>query len=96
MSVTFILECKVHPDAVDDFLGRLQHTLPHTRAFEGCERLDVLRDQDEPATFVLVQRWASRDHQARYVAWRQTRGEVDSLDTLLERRSRRFLDDTLI
>ena len=42
MGVVVLLELQVKPEAVNDVKGMLKENLPDTRAYDGCQGLDVL------------------------------------------------------
>lgn len=58
----------------------LQGALPDTRAFDGCELLEVHANQDEPGHLLFVQQWASRSHQEKYLGWRMETGMLDLIE----------------
>ena len=74
MTTIVILDIPATPKIRDEVLATLEDALVVTRAFDGCEGLDLLVNQDEPANFVVYERWASRDHYERYLAFRQSSG----------------------
>ena len=54
-----------------------------TRAFEGCESVEVYTDADNPDTIVLWEKFATRaDHEA-YLGWRVETGMIDMLGSIL-------------
>lgn len=83
MSVLVLLELAVKPERQDDTKADMARALPDTRTFEGCEGVTVHQNQDDPSTFVLVERWASRGHYDKYLAWREERGDLDNLRAML-------------
>jgi len=44
----------------------------------------VHQDQDSPETIVLIEQWASREHQLDYLAWRQGQGDIERFLALLD------------
>ncbi|MBW3669467.1 MAG: antibiotic biosynthesis monooxygenase [Actinobacteria bacterium] len=94
MSITFILELQVRPDAVDDALDFFRKIIDDTRTFDGCEGIEVLQDADDSAKIVLIEQWASREHQARYTDWRKERGDMKPMVELLVGTARRYLEPT--
>jgi quinol monooxygenase YgiN len=76
MAVVAILECNFKPEHVDAGIRWLQKTLVATRAFEGCLDLEVFQDRDDPSRFVVVEHWASLEHDSTYRAWREGEGRV--------------------
>jgi quinol monooxygenase YgiN len=80
MSVLFILELKIEPDKVDEYLAQFPALFPETRAFDGCEEITAHQNDEDPTDVVLLERWASKEHHQRYVAWRQERGDMERLN----------------
>lgn len=74
MSVTVIIRSHVDPGERDAIIGEWEQALPATRAFDGCQRLDLFVDEDDPGAIVLIQEWESRAHEERYLAWRAETG----------------------
>jgi quinol monooxygenase YgiN len=56
--------------------------VPETLTYDGCAGVTMYQNQDE-STIVLIEPWASRAHQERYLAWRTERGEVAALVAML-------------
>ena len=79
MSVKVILELHVKPELADRFKEGFKDTLVDTRAFEGCEELSVLVNQDDPAMFVILEQWESRAHYEAYLKWRDDRGDLEGM-----------------
>jgi quinol monooxygenase YgiN len=72
MSVTILLDLKAAPGAIDKLKQIFVEILPDTRAYDGCEGLDVHLNQDDGDNLVIVERWQSRPHYEKYFAWRGT------------------------
>jgi quinol monooxygenase YgiN len=83
LSVTVTIQVQVKPDKLDEFLDFLRKNLPDTRAFPGCESIILHQNQDDPTTFIYVQRWAARTDQEAYVAWRTEQGVFDAFVDML-------------
>ncbi len=81
MSVTVLLEVAVKPNV--DLIGMMKQMLPDTRSFDGCEGVEVTQNQDDSNNIVLIEKWASRDHYDKYIAWRTERGDMDTLGASL-------------
>jgi quinol monooxygenase YgiN len=77
MSVLYILELKLQPDAVESYLGMFPEVVPDTRAFAGCEGITVHQSEDDPTTVVLLEYWTSKEAHETYMAWRRDRGDMD-------------------
>jgi len=74
MTTVVILDIPATPDTRDAVLAALHAALPTTRAFDGCEGLELLVNQDDPANIVVYERWASRAHYDAYRAFRAETG----------------------
>jgi quinol monooxygenase YgiN len=72
MSVTILLDLKAAPGAIDKLKQIFVEILPDTRAYDGCEGLDVHLNQDDGDNLVIVERWQSRPHYEKYFAWRDS------------------------
>lgn len=70
MSVAVIAVFPVHPDKIDEFFTFFREVLPDTRSFDGCELLETFVDQADPGRVVLWERWPTKEHHRRYLAWR--------------------------
>jgi quinol monooxygenase YgiN len=74
----------IKKERLDEFKGVIKDALPDTRAFDGCQSVDVYENQDKPEEIFLVERWDSKEHQQKYVAWRVETGMMDALGTFLD------------
>ena len=83
MTCVVILELDVKPEAVDGVKEGLKGMLPDTRSYDGCIDVYAVQDQDNGSTIVAVEKWESRKHYETYLAWRQERGDLDSLGEAL-------------
>jgi quinol monooxygenase YgiN len=68
---------------LEEFLAFSRANIAHTRSFEGCLSFRQFQDMDDPAHFVTVQEWRSREDQARYRAWRSENGDIAKMQSLL-------------
>jgi quinol monooxygenase YgiN len=74
MSITAHLDLILKPESLPTAPARLREILADTRAFDGCLGVNVLIDNNNPAHVLVVERWASMDHDAAYRAWRAGEG----------------------
>ena len=74
MPVTVTMAFSVIPKRAEAFKALLRELLPDTRAYEGCLKVDVYEDQDNPGRIYLVEDWESKAHQQGYQAWRDESG----------------------
>tara|TARA_R110001599_G_scaffold140340_1_gene320353 strand:- start:2177 stop:2476 length:300 start_codon:yes stop_codon:yes gene_type:complete len=83
MSATVIAEFPAAEGKFVELCETMRAALPDTRAFDGCEEVTTLID-DQHETLMLVERWASHDHYDRYLAWRVENGLAELLEPLVK------------
>ncbi len=72
MTMKVLLEVQLKDDALDTYYAGIHATLQQTRARVGLVRAEVLIDDSDPTSVVVVETWESAaDHDA-YLAWRAT------------------------
>ncbi|MFM9429957.1 putative quinol monooxygenase [Arthrobacter sp. MP_2.3] len=82
MPVTAHLDLILTAEALPTAPAVLREILADTRAFEGCRGVEVLVDSTNPAHILVVEQWASMEHDSAYRAWRAAEG-ASSLGDLL-------------
>ncbi|MET3805973.1 quinol monooxygenase YgiN [Nakamurella sp. UYEF19] len=70
MPVIALLELRLKPESLPGAHQLLREILADTRAFAGCEGVEVLVDNADPAHIVVHEIWASAEADAAYRAWR--------------------------
>jgi quinol monooxygenase YgiN len=80
--LTALLELRFRDDGLEMSMGTLHDVIEGTRAFPGCEGVDVLVDVTDPSHIILVQRWATPEDDAAYRVWRSTEGKTSLGDLL--------------
>ena len=83
MAVTVTLTFSVKPERAEEFKSLLKELLPDTRAYDGCQSVDVYQDQDDPGLIYLVEDWRSKAHQQRHQAWRDETGIAETVGPFL-------------
>ena len=83
MSVVVLLEIQVKPEAIDEMKALLQRILPDTRAYDGCQGVDIYGNLDDTGNLVFYERWDSRQHYEKYFAWRTETGALNQLGTMV-------------
>jgi quinol monooxygenase YgiN len=83
MSVVVLLEIQVKPEAVNEVKSFLKQALPDTRAYAGCQGIDIYSNADDAGNLVFYERWDSREHYQKYLAWRTETGVLDQLSAKL-------------
>ena len=94
MSVNVLLEIQSNPEDIDKLQSTIEHILPNTRDFDGCIEVQVVSNQDDPLNMIIIQKWKTRQHYEKYLAWRVKTGAIDALGKMLfQAPSIRYYDD---
>jgi len=94
MSVTVLLELQSQSENLEELKSFFKNMLPDTRAYEGCQGVNVIGNQDDSCNLVLVEKWDSRQHYEKYLGWRTETGALEVLSALLAQPpSIRYYDD---
>ena len=84
MSTTVVLlEIQVKPECVEEVKAFLKEVLPDTRAYAGCQGIDIYGNLDESTNLVFYERWDTRDHYQKYLNWRTETGALEQLGAKL-------------
>jgi quinol monooxygenase YgiN len=78
-----MLSLTLDPQRTAEAHDVIRETLRATRAFDGCQSVDVLVDTDDPTRVVLLERWDSLQSDSAYRAWRATPEGASTLGTVL-------------
>jgi len=95
MSITVMLEIQSKPESIDELKTTLKAILPDTRAYDGCENVQVTTNQDDALNLILVETWESRQHYETYLGWRDERGDLEALGKMLSQAPNIRYYDTL-
>lgn len=79
MSVSVIVQFNCNAGTGADFVKLLGESLGDTRAFEGCELVEVYTDAENPDRVVLWEKWAKRENHGAYMQWRAESGMMEML-----------------
>ena len=66
-----------------ELLGMLKVALVETRAWSGCEAIEVFTDADNPDKVILWETFTERSDHEAYLAWRIETGMLDLLGPIL-------------
>ncbi len=83
MSVLVLVEAPVKSEDISKMKSYLAEILPDTRAYDGCQGVDVYFNTEDAGNLVLVEYWDSRAHQEKYIGWRTETGVSDKLGAML-------------
>lgn len=93
MACQVILELRAKEDCIDKARSWFKNVLPDTREFDGCIGIYLVKNQDDPQNFVIIEQWDTRAQYEKYFAWRTERGDIDSLVEMIDGEpSIRFFD----
>jgi len=81
--VAALLEFRFKPEVLDQVPDAMSRTLAVTRKFDGCQRIDVLVDDQDPGRYLLVEVWDSMEHDAAYREFRASPAGASELGPLL-------------
>ena len=82
MSVTVTVEWKAKPGSGAAMRETILGVLPDTRAYKGCEWLELIVNQDDPHVLVVWERWDARASYEDYLKWRVDAGTVAALRSM--------------
>lgn len=83
MAIIALLDLKLQAESLDDAKVVLGRVLAETRAFEGCQGVDVLVDSDDETHWIAYERWESVEADAKYREFRAGPGKIEDLGPLL-------------
>ncbi len=80
-----MLEIQIKPECVDEVKAFLKEALPDTRAYAGCQGVDIYGNLDESTNLIFYERWESRGHYEKYLSWREETGVLKELGSKLSK-----------
>ncbi|MFL2503464.1 MAG: putative quinol monooxygenase [Luminiphilus sp.] len=83
MSVMVTVEWPAKPETLSEFLGLLEQALVDTRTYDGCENVQTYVEKST-GSVLLVEIWASEEHQQAYMKWRMETGLMDAIGGYLD------------
>ena len=95
MSVMVLVDTQIKSEEISNMKSILDEILPDTRAYDGCQSLDVYFNMDDTGNMVMVECWDSRAHYEKYLNWRTETGVMEKVIAMLaEPPSIRYFDKT--
>ena len=93
MTVQAIMELTITEGRFDEFRDFMLKILPETRPYEGCVSIEFVRNQDNPAHVLVMEKWNSRKDYENYFNWRMESGVMKELVGMIEGEPKlRFFD----
>ena len=83
MSVLVLVEGPVKSEDISNMKSYMVEILPDTRAYDGCQGIEVYFNMEDAGNMVLVEYWDSRAHHEKYLAWRTETGVMDRIGAML-------------
>jgi quinol monooxygenase YgiN len=83
MSVLVLVEAPVKSEDVSNMKSYMAEILPGSRAYDGCQAIDVYFNTEEEGNMILVEYWDSRPHHEKYLGWRTETGVMDKIGGML-------------
>ena len=77
--VIVILELKAKEGTGNGLIEMMKGAFPDTRAYEGNIDIIALQNQDDPDSIIAYERWETREHYEKYLAWRTETGVIDAI-----------------
>lgn len=83
MSVMVLLEVPVKAEEISNMKFYLAEIFPETRAYDGCQGVDVYFNAENNGNMVPVEHRDSHPHHEKYLGWRTEAGVMDKLGRML-------------
>ena len=76
MSVSVLLSGKLKDGLIDQFTAICTEAFQVTRAFDGCQNINLTFHVNKIHKFVLTEVWDSKEHYEKYLAFRTEDGTI--------------------
>ena len=83
MSIIVIIDLPAKGDSVEELKKYLKDNLPDTRAFEGCQGVQLYSSVESPSKLILHEKWVSVEAHKKYLEWRKEKGDQNKLGSML-------------
>ena len=82
MTVSVLFEGNLNPGEGNNFTDLCQEAFKITRAYDGCNSIDLTSNVEDKSNRVLTEIWDSKEHYERYVAFRIEDGTVEKITSM--------------
>ena len=79
MSVSVLLSGTLKDGLVEKFTEICSEAFHVTRAFDGCQNINLTLNVENPHKYVLTEVWDSKEHYEKYLAFRTEDGTVGAI-----------------
>lgn len=83
MSHTVIAEFHCNEGKGAGFLEHMRIHLGDTRAFKGCQSIEVYTNAEHPDHVLLFEKWATPEDHGAYMKWRGANGMAEMLEPFM-------------
>lgn len=84
MTVSVILEGTLKDGEIENFTGICKEAFKVTRAFDGCQGIDLTYNTEKPNNWIFTEVWDSKAHYEKYLQFRTEDGTLDAVASLCE------------
>ena len=82
MSVSVLLSGTLKDGLVEQFTEICSEAFHVTRAFDGCQNINLTLNVENPHKYVLTEVWDSKKHYEKYLAFRTEDGTVGAISDM--------------
>ncbi len=84
MAVSVLVEGVLKEGLVDEFVAICKGACAVTRAYDGCQGINLTLNVDDPKNYVMTEVWDSKENYEQYLAFRTEDGTVDNITGMSE------------
>ena len=85
MSISLIATFKGKDDTYEKLKEAFKGALNETKNYEGCQYVGACSD-DKDKAIILYEVWDSKDHQEKYIKWREDTGVLKTIAKMCRER----------
>ena len=78
-----LIELVVEP-LVDEFVEICRGAYPVTRAYDGCQGINLTLNVENKNNFVMTEVWDTKEHYENYLAFRTEEGTVAAIQSMCQ------------
>ena len=84
MTVSLLLEGELKDGLVDEFVEICRGAYPVTRAYDGCQGINLTLNIENKNNFVMTEVWDTKEHYENYLAFRTEEGTVAAIQSMCQ------------
>ena len=84
MTVSVLLEGVLKGGQVEKFTELCKEAYKVTRAYDGCEGINLTFNVENNNNFVMTETWKSKEHYEKYLAFRNEDGTVELIGSVCD------------